>query len=108
MTRDKDRQALTRNAEMDALRRKIDALDEALVDLLAERLQCIEEAAAIKARIGWPARISPRVEEVLRHVAARAAEKNLDADLTRVLWTALVEWSIAYEERLMGAEAEKD
>ena len=87
--------------EMAALRARIDTIDAGLVDLFAERQRCIEAAAEIKTRIGWPARIPPRVDEVLDRVAARARQDNLDPDLARALWTALVEWSIAYEERLM-------
>jgi isochorismate pyruvate lyase len=94
------------NAEMSALREKIDSLDEALVKLLAERQRQIENAAEIKSRIGWPARITPRVNEVLGNVAAQAKKQNLDADLARSLWTVLVEWSIAYEERLIGKSGE--
>jgi isochorismate pyruvate lyase len=93
--------------DMAALRARIDTLDAALVDVLAERQRCIEAAAEIKSRIGWPARIRPRVDEVLARVAARAREKTLDADLARSLWTALVEWSIAYEERLMKDFSDK-
>jgi isochorismate pyruvate lyase len=94
------------NAEMAALRQKIDSIDAALVDALAERQRCIEAAAEIKSRIGWPARIPPRVEEVLARVAARAKEKNLDPDLARSLWTALIEWSILFEERLMKEKSD--
>jgi isochorismate pyruvate lyase len=96
-----DAGATATDPEMAALRKKIDALDERLVDLLAERQRCIESAAEIKSRIGWPARISARVDEVLARVASRAGEKNLDEALARSIWTALVEWSIGYEERLM-------
>ncbi len=65
------------NAEMAALREKIDSLDEALVKLLAERQRQIENAAEIKSRIGWPARITPRVNEVLSNVAAQAENRIL-------------------------------
>jgi isochorismate pyruvate lyase len=102
-TGDEGETALAPNAEMAALRQKIDALDAALVQLLAERQRQIEAAAAIKMRIGWPARIAERVDEVLRRVAVEAGRKNLDADLARKLWSAMIEWSIAYEERLMHA-----
>jgi isochorismate pyruvate lyase len=95
------------NAEMSALREKIDALDSALVDLLAERQRCIANAAGIKSRINWPARISARVEEVLSRVAKRAEQKDLDTDLAKSLWTDIIEWSIAYEERLMKEAGEK-
>jgi isochorismate pyruvate lyase len=94
------------NAEMAALREKIDSLDEALVKLLAERQRQIENAAEIKSRIGWPARITPRVNEVLSNVAAQAEIQNLDLGLARSLWTVLVEWSIAYEERLIKKSGE--
>ena len=94
------------NAEMAVLREKIDSLDEALVKLLAERQRQIENAAEIKSRIGWPARITPRVNEVLGNVAAQAEIQNLDVGLARSLWTVLVEWSIAYEERLIRKSGE--
>jgi len=94
------------NPEMAALREKIDSLDEALVKLLAERQRQIENAAEIKSRIGWPARITPRVNEVLGNVAAQAEIQNLDLGLARSLWTVLVEWSIAYEERLIRKSGE--
>ena len=102
-TGDKSGASLQPNPEMAALRLRIDALDEALVQILAERQRQIEQAAAIKTRIGWPARIQPRVDEVLQRVLVEAGRKNLDADLARKLWTAMIEWSIGYEERLMQA-----
>jgi isochorismate pyruvate lyase len=97
----RDEALLAFNAEMAALREKIDLLDAALVDLLADRQRQIEKAAEIKSRIGWPARIPPRVDDVIARVVARSNEKMLDPDLARSLWTAIIEWSIAYEERLM-------
>ncbi len=102
-TGDGDEAASAPNAEMIALRSRIDSLDAALVKLLAERQRQIEHAAEIKSRIDWPARIPPRVDEVLGRVAAHAEQQGLDAGLARSLWTALIEWSIAYEERLMNA-----
>ncbi|WP_374548025.1 chorismate mutase [Rhodoblastus sp.] len=92
---------------MAALRARIDTIDAGLVDLFAERQRCIEMAAEIKTRIGWPARIQPRVDEVLDRVTARAQRQDLDPELARGLWTALVEWSIAYEERLMDNSSDK-
>ena len=102
-----DGKAPATNAEMAALRQKIDSIDAALVDALAERQRCIEAAAEIKRRIGWPARIPPRVDEVLARVAMRATERRLDPDLARSLWRAIIEWSIAYEERLMKETSDR-
>lgn len=91
------------NAEMAALRQSIDAIDDGLVKLLAERQRHIAMAAEIKGRIGWPPRIDSRVEEVIARVQAAALRENLSPELATNLWTTLVEWSIGYEEELMGA-----
>lgn len=106
-TGDEGGASLQPNPEMAALRLRIDSLDEALVQLMAERQRQIEQAAAIKTRIGWPARIKPRVDEVLQRVLVESGRKNLDADLARKLWTTIIEWSIGYEERLMKAAEAK-
>jgi len=103
----KDEADSATNAEMAALRARIDALDATLVDALAERVRCIEAAAEIKSRIGWPARIPPRVDEVIARVAARAGDRNLDPEFVRSIWSAIVEWSIAYEESLMAKASDR-
>ncbi|WP_116132406.1 chorismate mutase [Tropicimonas sp. IMCC34043] len=91
---------------MAELRAQIDALDEVLVTLLAERARHIDRAAQIKAGAGLPARIEARVEEVVAHVRGKAAETGLDADLAEGLWRAMIEWSIAREARLLGEAVE--
>ncbi len=95
------------NAEMASLRQRIDGIDEALVRLLAQRQRQIAMAAEIKSRIGWPPRISARVDEVIARVQAAALRENLSPDLATNLWTTLVEWSIGYEQELMGAASQE-
>lgn len=87
---------------MAELRVLIDALDRRLVALLTERSACIDRASAIKHDAGLPARIDDRVAEVIANVRAEAARNGLDPDLAAALWTTLVEWSIAREERALG------
>ncbi len=93
---------------MAELRAEIDRLDRALVKLLAERAGFIDRASELKPVEGLPARIETRVAEVLANVRARAAEEGLDPVLADAIWTQIVEWSIAREERVMGAPARKD
>jgi isochorismate pyruvate lyase len=87
---------------MAELRTVIDALDRALVDLLAQRQACIDRAIRLKPAEGIPARDPARVREVLGNVRARAAERGLDPDLAGRVWTALIDWAIAHEERAFG------
>lgn len=94
-------------AEMADVRRVIDELDEALVALLAKRQRQIERAAKVKPALGIPARVPERVDEVLARVLGAARRDGLSVEVAMNLWTAIVEWSIQYEERLMGDRAPK-
>ena len=90
-------------ATMAEVRAGIDAVDEALVGLLAARAGYIDRAAAIKGPLQLPARIDWRVEEVVAKVRSRAAGHGLDADLAEALWRRLIDWSIAREERALAS-----
>jgi isochorismate pyruvate lyase len=80
------------------LRQKIDALDAALIKLLAERAGCVQQVAHLKKRDNLPARIPERVDEVIAKVRAAAAEQEIDPELAEHLWRAIIEWSIKFEE----------
>ncbi|SIO56378.1 chorismate mutase [Rhodovulum sp. ES.010] len=92
---------------MAELRAQIDALDADLVARLGLRARYIDRAAELKPAEGLPARIGPRVEEVVGKVRARAAETGLDPDLVERLWRELIEWSIRREEVAMGQREER-
>ncbi len=93
---------------MAELRRTIDALDTRLVALLAARAACIDRAIELKPGEGLPARIGPRVDEVLANVRAQAGEQGLDPALADTLWRTLIDWSIAREERVLGQDTPGD
>jgi isochorismate pyruvate lyase len=87
---------------MTDLRVEIDALDRQLVALLAARARLIDRAAELKPGEGLPARITPRVEEVIANARAEAEAHGWDPDLAEAMWRQMVEWSIAREEAVMG------
>lgn len=89
---------------MAPVRAEIDRLDRELVALLVRRAACIDRAIDVKRGEGLPARIGPRVDEVLDRVRASAAEGGLDVVFVEALWTQIIEWSIAREERVLGPE----
>lgn len=91
--------------EMSSVRAAIDALDDKLVALLAERQRQVERAAAVKPNLGIPARVPERIDEVLERVAQAARREGLSDQLAHALWSAIIEWAIAHEERLMGDKA---
>jgi isochorismate pyruvate lyase len=91
--------------ELAEVRRSIDALDNELVVLLAKRQRQIERAARIKSALAIPAHVPGRVDEVLAAVLGAARREGLSVELAMNLWTAITDWSVTYEERLMGQTA---
>lgn len=87
------------------IRAEIDRIDRELLDRFAERARYIDRAAAIKAQVGLPARITNRVEEVVANVRRHAATLGIEPDLAERLWRKLIEWSIAREDDALGRDA---
>ncbi len=83
------------------LRAEIDRIDDAIVGLIAERMAVVEAVIGVKTRNGLPARIPDRVEEVVAHVRAAAAQKGAPPDLAEAVWRAMIEWTIAHEEQAL-------
>jgi len=91
--------------EMADVRKVIDALDDEIVALLAKRQRQIERAARVKPLLELPARVPDRIDEVIARVLGAARREGLSMELALTLWTHVIEWSIRYEEKLMGARA---
>lgn len=94
--------ALSPQDEMADVRRVINALDDELVALFTKRQRQIERAARVKPLLDIPARVPERIDEVLARVGEAARREGLSLELAGELWTRVIEWSIEYEERLMG------
>jgi isochorismate pyruvate lyase len=89
---------------MAELRAEIDRLDAELVALFAQRVAYIDRAAQIKESAGLPARITPRVEEVVANVRRHATAHGLPPDKLEKLWRKLIDWSIEREETHLGKD----
>lgn len=84
---------------MSEIRREIDRIDETLIKTLAERQRWVEKAVVVKKRDGLPARDDARLHQVIDHVRVLARAHHVDPALVETMWTEMVEWFIAYEER---------
>ncbi len=87
------------NLSMADIRKEIDRIDENLVRILADRQRWVEKAVLVKKRDGLPARDDVRVRQVIDHVRVLARAHNVDPALVEAMWTEMVEWFIAFEER---------
>ena len=83
---------------MAEVRAGVDALDRALVALVAERQRYMAAAARIKLDRA-EVHDDPRIDDVLRKVGAAAAEAGLDSTIAGPVWRLLIDRCIAYEFR---------
>ena len=83
-------------SDMIEVREGVDAVDRALVALLARRFGYMDAAARIKPDRG-AVRDEERKADVIDKVNAAAAEAGIPVPLVAELWETLVEGSIAYE-----------
>jgi isochorismate pyruvate lyase len=83
------------------LRQEIDVVDEKLIKLLAERQRLVEAIIAVKHTEGIPARVPARVDYVIDRARVLARAHHLDPALAESIWTEMVEWFVAHEERTL-------
>jgi prephenate dehydrogenase len=73
--------------DLDGIRREIEAVDRAIVAVLAERARLSLAAAAAKRAAGMPTLDPPREAAVVRRAAVHARELGLPADAVRdIFW----------------------
>jgi chorismate mutase-like protein len=88
-----------------ALRREIDALDDGILELLAQRMAVARRVAAYKHEAGIPARLADRIEAVKERNAGNAPARGLDPRYVRTIWAIIIEETCSFEERLFAEQA---
>ena len=81
---------------MAEVRAGVDAVDRALIALLAERFAYMDAAARIKP-VRAAVRDAARKAQVLANVRAEADARGVPEAVAAALWEQLIEASIAYE-----------
>ena len=82
---------------MPQVRAEIDRIDEALVDLIAERFRYVDRAWHLKENPG-DAYVPWRIQQVIDKVKVRGRAKGLPPELTEALWRQMIGWFVQYEE----------
>ncbi|MDR1570367.1 MAG: chorismate mutase [Oscillospiraceae bacterium] len=89
--------------EISDVRARIDALDNQIADLFAERMKTVGEMATYKAALGMPVFDSARERDILARVAERVGP-DLEMASRRV-FESLMEVSRAQQRRMLGVES---
>ena len=78
------------------VRKGVDALDRALVLMLAERQRYMDAAARIKSERATVLD-KARIEDVVEKVKAAARDAGLSEEIAEPVWRTLIDRCIAYE-----------
>jgi chorismate mutase len=81
---------------LSTIRAEIDALDDQIVDLLAQRQQLVKRAAAFK-RDADEVRGEQRRRLLMERLRERAADAGLDPRVVDAVWTAMIDVFVALE-----------
>ncbi|SHF49543.1 chorismate mutase [Devosia limi] len=91
----------------DDVRVEIDRIDQALLNLFAERHRYVTRMAEIKTdphEANDPARIAA----VIDRVRTRSLALDLDEDQAELVWRTLIDWNINYEKGIIAARRRAD
>ena len=83
-------------------RARIDALDDKIVDLLAERMDIVREVGAIKAKNSITLIQTDRVNEVRERCAERGAKKGLNPELIRRIYNEIIDEAHQMEQLIIS------
>jgi chorismate mutase len=87
-------------AELQALRERIVALDEELIRLVGERRDLVLEVGRVKLALGMPVLDPAQEARVVRRAAERARALGVDEELARdVIWRIIASARAAQEDR---------
>ena len=89
-------------ATKDDVRAEIDRLDQALLNLFAERHRYVTRMAQIKTD-PHEAYDPVRIESIITRVRARSVDLELDEDQAELLWRTLIDWNVNYEKGIIAA-----
>jgi isochorismate pyruvate lyase len=93
---------LNHTSELSVFRDEIDAIDKALVELIAERFKVADRVIEVKRGKAIPARLPDRVEQVVRNVLDHAKLTNAPQQTIEKIWRTLIAETIDYEEKILG------
>ncbi len=85
---------------MKPYRKRIDDLDDQIVDLLVAREEVIKEVAIIKVEHNIPFIIQSRIDEVKNRCMERAKSQGASSEIIEKLYTALINFSCDLEDEI--------
>ena len=84
--------------EIKQLRKRIDEVDEQILQFLSERAEICRSIGLVKEEHGIPIQDFPRETDVYAHIRERAAELNLDPSHVEAVYRQIVNMCSAVQD----------
>ncbi|MEO0400431.1 MAG: chorismate mutase [Pseudomonadota bacterium] len=88
----------------DEARAEIDRLDQALVDLLAERWGYVDRMWQFKRLEASAASVPWRNADVIEKVRTRAEKAGMPPEMAEALWRQIIGWGVQHQEEKLREE----
>ena len=86
------------NKKLNLQRKKLDKLDNKLLDLIKKRTEIVKKVIKLKK---YKKQIVDyqRIKKVLKNIKTKSLNKNIDPIITKKIWTSMIRSYIDYEKR---------
>jgi chorismate mutase-like protein len=91
--------------DLERLRAQLDALDQALLDTVRDRIRCCVRIADVKRRDGVPMMQPHRIALVQERAASYAAEHGIDAKFLQRLYDLIIDETCRVEDLVIADDA---
>lgn len=99
---------MSADAALAPLRAQLDAIDEHLLVLLRERLDCCVAIAEVKRRIGVPMMQPHRIESVMQRAVRFGAEHDISSEFLCRLFTLIIDETCRVEDIVIARATDAD
>ena len=90
--------SLNKNIKVRKIRRKLDTLDNALLNIIKKRTNLVNEILKNKTNKNQIVDKS-RIKIILNNIKKKSRKKKIDVKLTRIIWSNMIKAYIDYEFR---------
>jgi chorismate mutase len=91
--------------DLERLRARLDALDQALLDTVRDRIRCCVRIGELKRRHGVPMMQPHRIGIVQQRAGSYAAEHGIDAKFLHRLYDLIIDETCRVEDLVIGDAA---
>lgn len=82
---------------MKTLRKEIDVIDDALLNLLAKRMEIVQKIGEYKQKRGLPALDQKRWDALLTRLTSKAKATGIDPNFVKIIWNSIHKYALTYE-----------